>query len=183
MRLQVQKERHAIEKAQGELQFVGVEKPKSHIVFVDSVDDARNFDVAEYFDTAPELVGRFHNRPRKAQLEEPLFVEGDDNSDDGGVDNDVDEGGDVVAKKIKKNKKKRPHSDQYRDLEARIKRKAVLDEMLDRVELKKKLMAPGDKKLIRDKRSGKSHYVWASERKKWFVFGVFSFFLFIQKPR
>merc|ERR1712065_67561 len=67
---ETQKEAKKIEKMQNELQFIGVVKPKSHIVFVDSDEDIEEFDAAEYFDTDPALVGRFYNRPRKCDLEE-----------------------------------------------------------------------------------------------------------------
>ncbi len=124
------------------------------------------FDVAAYFDTAPELVGRFHNRPRLSQLEDEEFAA------------DADELG----------KRKR---ESYKELESRMKRKATLDEMLDKVELEKKMMAPGERKLIKDKKArgivvlpflrvtrvahvssfrspqtGKTHVRWASERKR-----------------
>lgn len=164
----MQQERKAIEKAKHELQFIGVERPKSHIVFVDSVDEAKKFDVAEYFDTVPELVGRFHNRPRKSQLAEPVFAEKEEEAE-GGDDNDFEDA-EPSAPKNKRHAK-------YKELEGRVKRMAVLDEMLEKVELKKKLMAPGEKKLVRDKRTGKSHYVWASERKKWYAAFVICLFV------
>jgi U3 small nucleolar RNA-associated protein 11 len=40
----------------------------SHLLFVDSAADARAFDPAVAFDTAPELVDRAFNRPRVATL-------------------------------------------------------------------------------------------------------------------
>ncbi len=39
-------------------------------MFVDSAQDAKRFKADEFFDTAPELVGRAFNRPRKAQLQQ-----------------------------------------------------------------------------------------------------------------
>ena len=78
------------------LQFVGVAKPKSHsaptpavasrqlrwhstcrystdrpvraVVFVDNEEEAKSFDAAKHFNTAPELVDRHFNRPTKEQL-------------------------------------------------------------------------------------------------------------------
>jgi U3 small nucleolar RNA-associated protein 11 len=41
---------------------------RKHTVFVDNNDQARNFDIAEHFDTLPELAGRSFNRPRKETL-------------------------------------------------------------------------------------------------------------------
>ena len=43
-------------------------KTRKHTVFVDGIDKANNFDVAEHFDTLPELAGRSFNRPRKETL-------------------------------------------------------------------------------------------------------------------
>ncbi len=45
-------------------------KKRKHTVFVDGGQDAVNkFDVAQHFDTLPELVGRSFNRPRVKELE------------------------------------------------------------------------------------------------------------------
>lgn len=60
---------------QASLHMIGAAAPNSHIVFVDSVHDAKKFDPATHFDTVPELMDRTFNRPRKSQLEAgPLVV-------------------------------------------------------------------------------------------------------------
>jgi U3 small nucleolar RNA-associated protein 11 len=43
-------------------------KKRKHTIFVESKDEADNFDAAKHFDTLPELVGRAFNRPRLEQL-------------------------------------------------------------------------------------------------------------------
>mmetsp|Transcript_23030 Transcript_23030/g.32444 ORF Transcript_23030/g.32444 Transcript_23030/m.32444 type:complete len:304 (+) Transcript_23030:132-1043(+) len=43
-------------------------KKRKHTIFLDSKDKAENFNVADHFDTLPELAGRTFNRPRKAAL-------------------------------------------------------------------------------------------------------------------
>ncbi len=95
-----QKEQKKIDKMKAELQFVGAVKPKSHIVFVDDEEEALKFDPAKFFDTDPDLVNRFHNRPRKHQLEEEIFEE---------------------PEEIQDHKKRK-----YKELESRAKRRYVV---------------------------------------------------------
>jgi hypothetical protein len=52
----------------------GAAKPREHIVFVDSEQEAESFDVAEHFNTAPELVERHYNRPTLEQLAEREYA-------------------------------------------------------------------------------------------------------------
>ena len=47
-----------------------------HTVFVDDESEARAFDPAAHFDTAPELLDRSFNRPRRSQLADPAAVAG-----------------------------------------------------------------------------------------------------------
>ena len=61
-------EKVKVDKMSSSLQFIGVAKPKSHIVFVDTEEEAESFDAAEHFNTAPELVDRHFNRPTTEQL-------------------------------------------------------------------------------------------------------------------
>ena len=144
--MEKQKEEKQVERLKSELHFIGAEKSSKHIVFVDSDENededeaVNNFDVAKFFDTEPELLGRFHNRPRKKDLEQEDFEEPDE---------------------IGKRKRKK-----YKELGSRIKRKALLEEMLDEVETQKKLMAKGEKKKIVDHATGKVHYKWEPVRKK-----------------
>lgn len=63
-----------VERMQASLHMIGAAQPKQHIVFVDNVKQAKKFDPAEHFDTAPELVDRAFNRPRKSQLEAGSLV-------------------------------------------------------------------------------------------------------------
>lgn len=46
------------------LHLIGEQKVKSHKVFVSSEEEVEDFDTAEYFNTAPELVNRTFNRPK-----------------------------------------------------------------------------------------------------------------------
>eukprot|EP01043_Picozoa_sp_COSAG02_P013742 COSAG02_NODE_555_length_20407_cov_11.072878_11_plen_155_part_00 len=91
-----------VDKMSANLQFVGVAKPKSHsasipavaarqqrwhctccycadrpvraVVFVDDEEEAKSFDAAKHFNTAPELVDRHFNRPTKEQLKSEKLI-------------------------------------------------------------------------------------------------------------
>ena len=56
------------EKLKSNLHFLLEKAPNRHTVFVDDEEEAASFDVAEHFDTAPELATRAFNRPRKGDL-------------------------------------------------------------------------------------------------------------------
>ena len=112
-------------KMQGSLQMArdksAEELKKSNIVFVDTPEEAAELDEAEYFDTAPEYVGRAYNRPTKQQLE----------------DGDL-----LVTDKVSRHDVKRAErlrSLAYGELSARIKRASTMQETLDRLELRRNL--------------------------------------------
>lgn len=44
-------------------------------MFVDDAKEAKAFKPEEYFETPAELLGRAHNRPREAQLEQAELPE------------------------------------------------------------------------------------------------------------
>lgn len=54
------------------LHLIGDQRPKSHTVFVDSVNELDSFNPAEYFGTAPELVDRTFNRPKLANIDQTI---------------------------------------------------------------------------------------------------------------
>ena len=135
-----QKEAKKIERMKAELQFVGTERPSSHIVFVDSDEDVEKFDAAEFFDTEPELLQRFHNRPRRQDLEQVEFK-------------------DSKAATAKKRKR-------YQELGSRLKRKRVLDEMVEKVETQKKLMTDEKKRTVYNETTGKTVYKWDYVRRR-----------------
>ena len=51
------KERKRVKKLKEELQFLTDTPMNKHTVFVDTEDEVEDFEAAEYFDTAEELVG------------------------------------------------------------------------------------------------------------------------------
>lgn len=61
---------------QSTLHLLDAEASNKHTVFVDSEREAKEFDAAEHFQTAPALVRRTYNRPRIADLQEKEGVLG-----------------------------------------------------------------------------------------------------------
>lgn len=67
-------ERKAIERLEVEAALLSLDgastagKKRKHTVFVESREEAKQFDPVIHFDTVPELVDRSANRPRREQL-------------------------------------------------------------------------------------------------------------------
>lgn len=123
----------------------------THTVFVDSAAEAASFDPAEYFDTAPELVDRAFNRPRKRKLAE-LELSG--------------AGGDGVERRVRK-KVERAREGAYAELEERLDRADKLDKLRQHMDLQRALMQKGRRKKVQEA-SGDAPavYKWKPERKK-----------------
>lgn len=51
------------------MHMIGEVKPKQHKIFIDDNEKLMNFDPAEHFGTAPELVNNSHNRLRLETIE------------------------------------------------------------------------------------------------------------------
>lgn len=71
VRMQAAKDLKKIERMQASMHFLGVEEGNTsnkHTVFVHDKEQAEKFDVADYFDTVPEMTGRSFNRVRKDDL-------------------------------------------------------------------------------------------------------------------
>ncbi|EEC46928.1 predicted protein [Phaeodactylum tricornutum CCAP 1055/1] len=73
VRMQKQRDAKKVERLQSSLHFLAdnsESKKRKHTIFVESRQVAENFNVAEHFDTLPELAGRTFNRPRKQTVQE-----------------------------------------------------------------------------------------------------------------
>jgi len=49
-------------------------KTRSHLIFVDSPQEVKNFDAAKFFDTHPAFVDRVFNRPKLESLKDGKFL-------------------------------------------------------------------------------------------------------------
>uniref|UniRef100_A0A336LL99 U3 small nucleolar RNA-associated protein 11 n=1 Tax=Culicoides sonorensis TaxID=179676 RepID=A0A336LL99_CULSO len=123
-------EKNKIQRLQSHLHMIDManEIQNKHIFFVDSEEDAENFDLAKKLDTHPSLLGRKTNRIRMGDLEKLK----------------LDELTSEQMKKLNEDKEKL-----YRELEKRIDREKELAVIQQKMELKRKLQ---EKRSIKPKR-------------------------------
>ena len=121
---------------------------KRHVIFVDDDEEVANFDPAEYYDTAPELVRRKFNRPRIADLVE---------------DEDF---GRVVARAERPRMQKRREA-AYAELAARMERLDELYLVLKTIQLRRQLDTKGKRRKVKEARPGQAAvYKWERVRKR-----------------
>ncbi|KAK6989529.1 U3 small nucleolar RNA-associated protein 11 [Biomphalaria glabrata] len=69
------KELKKIEKLKKTLHMIDSDQKKnSHVIFVDSKEEAKHFDAAKFFDTHPAFIDRAFNRPKMETLKTGQFV-------------------------------------------------------------------------------------------------------------
>ena len=126
-------------------------KDVTHTLFFDDDADKKAFSPAEYFDTAPELGMRHHNRPRKATLaSQPVL----------GLA--AGEKGEKQLRKLLKTQRQT-----YQELEQREERGGKLEGLMVDISLEKAAMGKGRKrKLNADDGSSKTVFKWKKERKR-----------------
>ncbi|KAG0264849.1 UTP11-like, U3 small nucleolar ribonucleoprotein [Mortierella polycephala] len=123
-----------------------IQKPKNHIVFVDTEEDVKAFDPVKHFDTAPELLHRKFNRPRSEQLKKELSVSLIEKAD------------------IKVAAKERERA--LTELASRMEREETMSKLEQEMTLRKNLMLKGRKKKIGVDKDGLAKYKWKADRKK-----------------
>ncbi|KAK2570503.1 putative U3 small nucleolar RNA-associated protein 11 [Acropora cervicornis] len=138
-----------IEKLQSVLHMLGSEEdPRArnqHIVFVDSEKEARSFDAAAHFDTAPELVTRKYNRPTMETLQNGVIPIPD-----------VD-----TMEKLEKQRHRC-----YEELRERIEREKKMKKVSEELQLQRHLMGKGRRMKITKGNNSSPVYKWRKERKK-----------------
>ncbi|CAH0485403.1 unnamed protein product [Peronospora farinosa] len=136
------------EKLNRGLHFVDAPKSNKHIVFVDHQQEVDTFDVAQHFDTAPELVDRAFNRIRKRDLETaelPDFA---------------------INRKQKYNMQVEKDA-MYRELRDRLARAKKIGLMSTKLDLERKVQAKGKKMKVKNAENGLSAvYRWKQQRQK-----------------
>lgn len=118
-----------------------------HTVFVDTIEEVKNFDAAAHFDTAPELVHRTFNRPRLSTLREARVADSTK----------------ITSKKILKMR-----AASFRELEQRSSREVQLTQVSDELQVQRNLLGKGkrSKVIIGDADKGLTIYKWKKERKR-----------------
>ncbi|KAF1325874.1 U3 small nucleolar rna-associated protein, partial [Globisporangium splendens] len=136
------------EKLNERLHFIDAAgKSNKHVVFVDSKDEVESFDVAEHFDTVPELTDRAFNRLRKDTLKTVSLPAVED------------------KKTLKKLGIERDAV--YRELNDRLQRASKIDRMRAKLDLERKVQAKGKKMKIKDAENGQpAVYRWKKQRQK-----------------
>lgn len=156
IRNQHKKEQKKIEKLQAGLHFVGVDQTKGkHTIFVDTAEEAAALDVADHFDTVPELLGQTFHRPRKATLEKEAVEAAD-----------ALKGNErAMRKRMKKIGKAR--ASKYAELETRQKRVAALERAEAHLVTERLLAQKGKKRKIKGAERGQpAVYKWSSKRQR-----------------
>ena len=147
------KDTRKIEKLRNNLHMIGDEAPKNHQIFVDTAEEVEDFDLEEHFDTAPELVDRAYNRPRKETLEKGIYV------------GSAGEGAHITRKRVRKALEEKEKS--YDELNKRIKRSDKLKMTAQCLLLQRHLMGKGSKKKLADAEEGKpAVFKWKRVRTK-----------------
>ncbi|KAG2530107.1 hypothetical protein JM18_002518 [Phytophthora kernoviae] len=136
------------EKLNRGLHFIDTPKNNKHTVFVDEDDDVNKFDVAEHFDTAPELADRAFNRLRKADLETMELP-------------------DLAADPKQKYKMQVEKDAMYRELRDRLERAKKIGRMSAKLDLERKVQAKGKKMKVKGAEDGMpAVYRWKQQRQK-----------------
>mmetsp|Transcript_24403 Transcript_24403/g.34389 ORF Transcript_24403/g.34389 Transcript_24403/m.34389 type:complete len:246 (-) Transcript_24403:175-912(-) len=186
VRMQKQKDAKKIERLQASLHFLGggdenvdeydnssrKKKRRKHTIFVQSKKDAETFDVAEHFDTVPEMADRAFNRPRASTLRHTAisgFGKEEDGEDfDGGNDYKLTEKELKLQVKLTKRTAKKvakARSAAYGEMEARAKRLQVMKRAESHLVLEKDLAGKGRKRKVKGGEDGKpAVYKWRRKR-------------------
>lgn len=139
--------RKKIDKLESELLVMqSASRPSSHVLFVDSNDEAGKFDAAAHFQTLPLLVNNVHNRQTVANLTKMAKIQPEPP---------------VLDKSVKKEKLKR-----YRELAERLEREGGLLQRKRQAELQKVLLGKGQRKKVGEDSEGVPIYKWRAERAK-----------------
>jgi U3 small nucleolar RNA-associated protein 11 len=166
VRMQKQQDARKVERLKASLHFLGDEKKRKHTVFVDSQQDADNFDVAKHFNTVPELAGRSFNRPRVETLEKKALEAAAVNVDGDEIqltEKELTQRAKIAKRTAKKVAKARASA--YREMEARQKRVEAMATAVAHLETEKLVASKGRKRKIKAAEDGKpAVYKWRRKR-------------------
>jgi U3 small nucleolar RNA-associated protein 11 len=171
VRMQRQRDTKKAERMKESLHFVDPDdqtRKKTHTIFVDSQEQADNFDVAEHFDTLPEIAGRAFNRPRtealrKAALERTQYGQEIDEEEYKPTASELEAKAKAEKKQAKKIAKAR--SSAYGEMEARNKRAQAMELAEAHLVTEKLVSSSGRKRKIKGAEDGKpAQYKWRKKR-------------------
>jgi U3 small nucleolar RNA-associated protein 11 len=174
VRMQKQRDAKKVERLQSSLHFLAdnsESKKRKHTIFVESRQVAENFNVAEHFDTLPELAGRTVNRPRKQTVQEIALIAS-------GSGSEVGEGNTQIyqptrqdlekeAKRARKVARKlaRISGAGYKEMEERKERVQKLERAEAHLVTEKLVQGKGRKRKIKAAENGQpAQYKWRRKR-------------------
>jgi U3 small nucleolar RNA-associated protein 11 len=173
VRNQKSKDAKKVERLRATLHDLDGEPPakRKHTIFVETKDDAKDFDVAQHFGTIPELAGRAFNRPRLETLKATALK-----AAGYGQEGEEDEGGHnkptekkllqqtrLARKQARKVAKARGSA--YAEMEARTKRIAKLTRAENHLVTEKLVSSTGRKRKIAAAVNGEpAQYKWRRKR-------------------
>ncbi len=147
-----QQEAGKIERLKTSMHMLSKRRVNQHTIFLESKEQAENFDAAEHFETAPELVASAYNRPKLQALREAPIQRA------------------VDARTARKAGRGRARV--YKEIQEREGRKRKLNAMVEKLQTQRNLMGKGKrKKIIKrdqfgDEDRSQTVYKWKRERKK-----------------
>ena len=149
---------------------------RKHTIFLDTVDDANTFNVAEHFDTLPEIANRAYNRPRISKLRQialqKVRKQGGGKAQHGDDDKEAPyqpttKELEYQAKLERRQAKKiaKARASAYSELEARTKRVEAMDLAEAHLITEKLVQGKGRKRKIKAAEDGKpAQYKWRRKR-------------------
>ena len=169
IRMQKQRDAKKMERMRASLQYLD-EGAKStgrkHTIFVENRQEAESFNVADHFETIPELVDRAFNRPRASQLREAAR-QAAGVSDAAGR---TTMGRSDLQKQVHDKRKQakilaRAKNSTYGELDARAKRVADLTRAEAHLVTEKLVASKGRKRKIKEAADGQpAQYKWRRKR-------------------
>lgn len=126
---------------------------RKHTIFVASKEEAETFDVAEHFDTLPQLANRSYNRLKVDQVIEQAEIQGTSSKQE------------RMAVKRATRKQAKARAGAYREMVEREKRVRKLTNVEAQLVLERQLAAPGRKRKIKPAENGKpAVFKWRRKR-------------------
>lgn len=166
VRYQQQKETKKIERLQSTLHFIDTHNSadRKHTIFVDDQRKAELFDVAQHFQTLPQLADRAFNRPRVSTLMPEDMAEDDDEGEQNAKKANKQRIQKVVEKhKLMKIAKARDAS--YAELQGRITRQKAIAHAESHLCVEKLVAGKGRKRKVKEAEDGKpAVYKWRRRR-------------------
>jgi len=183
VRMQRQRDSKKIEKMKASLHLLGAQneeeegtkalsQKKKHTIFVSTKEDAEQFDVAEHFQTLPELAGRSFNRPRIESLQKSVEPTRSINY----YDDKEEEPPQLSEKQLAKRKKlarktaktvAKARAAAYGEMEARKKRVMEMGVAEAHLVTEKLVSSKGRKRKIKGAEDGKpAVYKWRRQRSR-----------------